>query len=317
MTGSIATMNLGQVRIANPILTTHVQGYRHPEYVGYALFPPVPVDAYAGQVIEFGKESFVKYNLRRAPGGPTARVSFGYAGKNYALVQDSAEAGVPVEHQEEAEAVPGLDLGRGAVNVTMRAIQLSLEVDQAALATNDALYGANFKTTLAGATKWSHADGKPVTDIRAGADQIRKGTGVRPNTLLLSADAWTAMQLNPQMKSYYTNSDGPLTLEMAKRVLEVQKIVVGEGIYAPAVGADTVDIWGNNAILAYVANPSGAETPDMGNPSFGYTYVKRGHPFAAEPRWDGGTKSWLYGTTMARAPVLSGITAAFLFKNPK
>ena len=38
------------------------------------------------------------------------------------------------------------------------------------------------------------ATGTPVTDIRAAADVVRKKIGKRPNTLLLSADALTALE---------------------------------------------------------------------------------------------------------------------------
>ena len=60
-----------QVRIINPILSTVALGYRQPGLVGEVLFPRVPVDIRGGQILQFGKEDFKVYNLRRSPGATT------------------------------------------------------------------------------------------------------------------------------------------------------------------------------------------------------------------------------------------------------
>lgn len=73
------------------------------------------------------------------------------------------------------------------------------------------------------------------------------------------------------------------------------------------------DIWGNAAVLAYV--PSEAEAA-MPIPSYGYTYTMEGHPMVEQPYWDNGSKSWIYGTTMERAPVLTGMLAGYLIQTP-
>ena len=73
------------------------------------------------------------------------------------------------------------------------------------------------------------------------------------------------------------------------------------------------DIWGNNAVLAYVAPEGMAAVP---TPSYGYTYTMEGHPLVEQPYWENGSKSWIYGTTMERSPVLTGMAAGYLFQNP-
>ncbi|NJM36198.1 MAG: hypothetical protein HC850_17565, partial [Rhodomicrobium sp.] len=52
------SLNPAQARIYDPVLTTHIRGYQHPDFVGSLLFPAVEVRARGGQVLEFGKESF-------------------------------------------------------------------------------------------------------------------------------------------------------------------------------------------------------------------------------------------------------------------
>ena len=42
----------------------------------------------------------------------------------------------------------------------------------------------------------------------------------------------------------------------------------------------------------------------------------RGHPLVETPYWDGNTKSWIYGVSYERAPVLAGMSAGYLISSP-
>lgn len=305
------------VRIIDPILSLFSQGYRNGTYVGEALFPRVPVSASGGQIIEFGREAFQLVNARRTPGGPTKRVAFGYAGKPYALLQDSLEVPVPREHQRDASAVVGIDLGQRASRIGMNKILLQLEVDQATLATTAGNYGASNKIALAGAAKWSTSTGNPLTDIDTGREAIRAAVGIYPNTLVLSAQAFNACKNNPNViNRFQYNSSVPvdasmITTKMLAGLFNVDKVVVGGAIVTNDALVNS-DIWGNNAVLAYV--PIGETFQE--EPSYGYTYTMNGHPLVEQPYWDPNAKSEIYGVTMERAPVLSGIASGYLIQTP-
>lgn len=308
----MTALNTRGVQVIDPILSTHAQGYRPAANVGYRLFPYVDVDSSSGQVLKFGKEAFVLYNTRRAPGGSTARVNYGYSGDRYALSQDALEAPVPREWMRDAAQVPGIDLGRRAVNLVMDNLTLVEEYESARIATTAANYDNNHKLTLAGNTKWSADTGKPVKDIRDGEEAVRSSCGMRPNTLVLSPGAWESARDNPNVLSYFKLLDGEsVSLEMFARLVE-KRVYVGDRMYADDDGGFR-DVWGNYAVLAYVPdNPEGQERP-----SYGYTYRLRGHPMVETPYWDQGAKSWIYGGTYERQPQLTGMLAGFLFSNPK
>ena len=168
------------VRVVDPVLTSLAQGYTSPEFVGDKLFPRVPVFTRGGQIIEFGREAYRLYSLKRQAGGRAARIQFGYLGKPFALYQDAVEAPVPREHLQDAAITPGLDLGMRAVNVAMRTVALSLEWDQASLAIAAANYAGTNKITLAGATKWSAATGTPlIMANEIGTDSLFSGLAIR------------------------------------------------------------------------------------------------------------------------------------------
>jgi len=309
------------VRVIDPILSNVVQGYANMDLVGKSLFPIVPVYASGGQIIEFGKEAFKLYNARRAPGGKTNRIQMGYLGKPFSLVQDSLEAMIPREYIRDAKAVPGIDLASRAVNVTMNSLQLQLEVDQAALATTVGNYATGSYVSMAGSTQWSNVSASlstanPLADIDVGREKIRTLTGTYPNVLLLSAKAFNAVKNNtniiPRIQ-YASNIQADatqITPDMLAGLFNVKKVVVGRAIYFNDANVST-DIWGNDAVLAYV--PEGSQSIE--EPSFGYTYTMDGNPLVEEPYWDGNAKSWVYGVNFERAPVLSGIAAGYLFKS--
>ena len=306
------TMSARQVRIVDPILSTVVQGYRHTEHIGQVLFPQVMVQVSGGQVLEFGKESFKLYRSRRTPGTATKRIQFGYLGKSFSLVQDALEGTVPREHMRDASKIPGIDLGKRAVNIVMQSLSMTLENDHATLATTATNYDANHKTTLTGVNKWSDASSDPAKDIDIGKEAIRGSVGIYPNTLVLSAQVFNAVKEHPKVveRFKYTSRDS-VTPDMLAALWDLQKVVVGRAV-AFDDQDNALDLWGNNAILAYVpAGPSGMEEP-----SYGYTYVMSGHPLVEKAYYDNNSKSWIYPVTFERLPVLTGMLSGYLIQNP-
>lgn len=302
-----------QVRVIDPILTSYVQGYKQAALIGNALFPVVPVFVSGGQILEFGKESFKIYNTQRAPGSKTRRIEAGYLGKPFSLVTGALEAVVPREHLRDAQAtMPGFDLARSAVKLVMDSLMLDQENDQALLATNALNYDINHKVTLVGATKWSAATGLPKADIDAAREAIRGSTGQYPNTLMLSAVAFNALRNNPTIvnRFQYTSAQS-ITTDMLAALLDIPKVVVGRAVSSTDAGVMS-DVWGNNAVLAYIP-----ESPSShAEPSYGYTYQMVGHPLVEIPYYDNTIHSWVYGISHEHCPVLTGITSGFLIQNP-
>jgi len=306
-------MNTSQARAINPVLTQVARGYTNQEFVGNRLFPIVPVAQRGGTIIQFGKEQFILRETRRSPGGSTAKANFQYEGALYALRQHALSGTVPIELMEDASAVPGIDLGKIAVNNTMEIIRLRLEVEQATLALNATNYGVNNKVTLSGTSQWSHASSKPAQDIRIGREAIRSLVGRYPNLLTLSASVYAGLQENPSIleRFKYTSRDS-VTTDMLANLFDVDEVVVGKAVYANPVTGDFSDVWGNDAVLSFSAPVSLAS---MGSPSAFYTYRLKNYPVVEKPYYDQDTRSWVYPTIDECSPVIAGADAAFLFKD--
>lgn len=304
-------MTPAQSRVIDPILTSVAQGYQNNEFVGSALFKVVPVTSRGGKILVFGKEDFMLYNTGRAPGQNTKRVQFGYASGNYSLESHSLEGVLPVENMQEANAVPGIDLGSVTVNKTQDIIALRLEKAQADLATNAANYGASNKVVLSGTGQWSDFTGTsdPVKDVEAGKEAVRRATGKRPNVIVMGASVFAILKQHPKIidRMKYTGRD-IATPEILASFFDVAEIKIGDAVYADDAGVFS-DVWGKSVVLAYV---DAAPANDRGRPTYGYTYQLEGYAIVEEPYLDRSAKSWIYPVTDEVAPVIAGALAGYL-----
>jgi hypothetical protein len=308
-------LNPAQQRVIDPILSTHARGYRQAQLVASALFPFAEVAQYAGNVIEFGKESFRVYNSKRSPGSATKRITFGYQGKPYAIVPRALEAVVPVESMRDASAVPGINLSTRAVNTVLRSMLLEYEVDAAGIATNAANYDNDHKVTLASGMVWDDPDSDPAGDIETGREAIRDTIGLYPNTLLLSAKAIKSCRRHPKLIDRSANTGiRKVTLELLKEIFEVDNIVIGGGVVASGQNDAFGDVWGQAAILAYVSEGADVNA-NVEEPSYGYGYRIEGMPTVSAPYYDNNTNSWIHKVANDCTPVLAGMQAGYLITN--
>lgn len=311
----MAPVNTRTAAVVDPILSTHARGYRNLEFIAHLLFPRVSIPNRSMRVIKFGKEAFRMMNTRRAPGADKKRVQYGYASDPISLVQDALEGVVPIEHQEEAMAVPGIDLGQGAVNMVLDVIDLGHEYEAAQLARTLGNYAASNRLTLTGADRWTSDTSDPLGDIDAGKEAIRRLIGRYPNTLTLGPPVFNALKRHPKIREQfkYTSAQS-ITTEMLAAYFDVRRVIVGKAVWLPETAAETSaasDVWGDDAILAYV--------PETGNnfqvPSFGYTYELMGYPQVEVPYFERSNDSWIYPTKAERRTYLTGAEGGFLFQN--
>lgn len=318
-------MTAAEIRLKqNPILTSLLLGLGQGTMVAEKLFPRLPQALSSVALAQLGNERLKRYNLRRAPGAPTKRVDIKFDGKVYSVAQYAVDIPIPRELLREADESRKLNVGNHleisqiAMTTANDILGLDYEIEVAGLATNTGTYAAGHVLALAGGTKWSASTGTPVTDIRAAANVIRKKIGKRPNKLTLSPDAKLALESNDEVKKFLPSTQqGVATLEQLAKILEVDEVVCGDAVWVDNTDAGQ-DVWGNNAVLAYVPKIGGAgNTISLAEPGFGFTNVIEGHPFAETPYYDNGAKSWIYGATYERQPNVAYNTAAFLFANPK
>lgn len=307
-------MNNSQARIVDPVLTSAAQGYSNNTLVGGYLFPTVPVSQRGGKVIQFGKEAFMLYSAGRSPGANTKRVTFGYQGAPYTLESYSLEGLLPIETMQEADAVPGIDMGSATTSGVQDIIALRLEKQRADVARDASKYGAGNKVTLSGASQWSDYSGTsdPIGDVEKGKEAVRKKTGKVPNVAVISAAVFSALKQHPKIldRIKYTGRDVP-TVELLASLWGLSQVYVGDAVYSDDAGV-FADVWGKDVVLAYTEIGTIAE---RGKPSYGYTYQLAGYPEVEVPYYERNVKSWVYPVTDEVAPVIVGADAGYLITN--
>ena len=307
-------MTPGEAAVVDLILTSVARGYGSPNAkIADVLFPRVSVDSRSGKILSFGPDSFRLVNSARAPGANTKRVQFGYASGNYGLVDHRLEGLVPVETEEEAQTVPGIDLGSHAVNTVQDVMANEREKIAADLARNAGNYDAQHKEALTATDFWTATTSNPFEQINEGREAIRKSTGKKPNALVLGPTALLALRNHPKVmdRISITADRVPATLEQLQRLFEIERIVEGEATYYDdKLGC--VDMWGDDAILAFTTP---ASMQQRGSPNYGYTYQLKDRPMVEAPYMDRNANSWIYPVSDAYQPALVGATAGYLIQN--
>jgi len=309
----------GAARVVDPVLSTVARGYRNDSFVGMALFPPVVVGARGGTIITFDKSAWRQYNLARSPGSNISRINVGFSGGKFSLTQQALEGVLPVEIDEEANVVPGIDMSSTTVLTTKDIIDLRLEIEQATLATTAANYPVGNKVTLSGTSQWSdYTNSDPIGDVDAAIEAIRATTGQRPNTVVVGPKVWKILKRHPKLVDAAIlngvisivggNSQPRLTKEQMAAIFDVETFLVGDAIALD--GSDTnVDVWGKNVVVAYTRT---ATLAARGTPSYGYTYRLRNYPVADQPYYEKNTRSWIFPIIDEVAPVIAGAEAGYL-----
>jgi hypothetical protein len=306
------SMNTAQARVVDPILTQHARGYKNSDFVGSTLFPDVAMPTRAAKRIEFDRSSFRRRRTRRAPGSPIALLEFGYAGASVSLHQEALSGVVPIEHMQDASTVPGIDLQQTAVDVVLSVIALEKEIQQANAARNAAAYAASNKAALTGTSKWSDPNSDPKSQVFDSKEVIRKRIGKRPNVLVLGGALNSVLGKHPKILDFYkyTNSSA-ISLAQLASYFDVDAVVSGDAIY-DTDDTTSVDVWGGDAILAYVP-PVGQR--HMALPSYGYTYQLGGGALVEPSRYDADIRSWKNDVLDEFSAELVGADAGFLFQN--
>ena len=308
----MSQMTPAQARVIDPILSEVAKGYEPQEpMVADLLFPRVPVASRGGKIITFGREQFQVLDTRRAPGADTKSIQVGYGSEAYALVDNRLMGLVPVELMEEAAAVPGIDLAAFAVQTVLAKMALEREVYAAAIARAAGAYADSNKTALSGSNLWTHVDSNPFSVIEAAKEAIRAKAGRRPNTLVLGPKVLSALRTHPKVLDKMSTSTDrtPATMAQLAALFEVPQIVEGAAIQ-DAGGFS--DVWGNDAILAYVS-PKNLQA--MGSQNYGYTYQLQSRPVVEEGYLDRSKNSFMYPVSDASQVVLTCADSGYLIKN--
>ena len=319
-------MTLEQARFGqNPVIGGLMLSVAsQPGLVATELFPVLPQVLRGMTLGEVGDQALRPVDTKRAPGAAYKTVEISWEGKTYTVDQDGIAVPIPIELLDEANRAAALNgskftlnttgvaVAQLAMNTAKAVIDLSYELQVAAIASDVATYQGNH-LVLSGTSKWTHPDSDPIKAVGDAAELIRQKVGRRPNKLVLSAAVAHVVRNHPKvLQRLPTNVTQLVTDEHLAAVFNVAKVVVAESVASD--GSTLTDIWAGDAILAFVADLS-PSTIALNTPTFGVTSELSGQATAQDPYFDQTTDTWVFKAKHERKPNLVRATAGFLFKD--
>lgn len=298
----------GQV---DPVLTQLALGYKQADFIGERIMPVVFTDKEGVRIPLFGKGSFVEYDTERAVGAASNIITLD--SPNYMpVVLEEHDLAAGVDYREQAESQ--YDERAKATRRVVRGIQLRQEIETAALVTAKSAYESGHSKDLSATKQWSDGTSDPLEEIANAKEVVRAACGVTPRVLVVGASVLHALSKHDALRGALSANERKTLLshEQIRHLLDLDDIIVGAAVSTPGGKKQTADIWGKFASL--IVRPTvSADGNDEGEPSFGYTFRRRGMPLVDRYNEVGGKVEYARYTDIRKAAVV-GSMCGYLFE---
>lgn len=272
-------LSLAQLHI-DAALTNVSVNYSDQSFVGEELAPVIPVDFRSNKYFVQSDDVFNNTPDDAAPGTPADEIEWSYSTNPYFCTGHKLAKFLADEDRSGADPVLDLD-----IDATQQLTQRTKRRQEINLAT--LLFGAGSTLPVldcsanAGAKQFDNANTDPVATIDAQRETILGAIGQLPNRMFFSRSAWRGFRNNPNvLKHIYGSSilapDKQIDEQQAAKLLEVEKVVIGDGIYKTSnegQASTTALIWGKNAMLYYKPKSPGKRVIAVAYQFF-WDYVK-------------------------------------------
>ncbi len=257
--------------------------YRNNAYIADQVLPRTKVGKHSFKYRVFGKDQYLTLpDTAVSRKGIPAQVELTFSEATESVVDYGLDDVVP--YDDVADAPEGYDPQKRAVEYLTELIMLSREVRTANLVFNDSTYSTGHKTTLTGASQFSHADSNPIATIKAGLDKCF----IRPNTIVIGREVFSVLSTHPKIvQAFYPNSagNGIVNAQQLAQMFEVENVLVGNAWVNGSKRGATPSLsraWGKHMAMLYINKM--ASTNDM--PTFGLTaeYGNRVSGVLPDPR---------------------------------
>lgn len=291
-------------------------GYSNEEYIADKIFKEVIVDKQSDKYYVYGKELFRQHNDLRAPGTEANEIRWTLSDDQYYAEGHALRTLITDEELQNADDV--FELEKDATETVSEGILLNKEVDAASKVLDPDNYEDGLKVTLGvGQAKWSDYDNSnPQLDIVNAKTALHRTAGIRANTLILSEPVFNALLLHPKLIALFSNVErSVLTIEHLKAAFNVKDILVGSALKSGATNPgqeDVLDyIWGNGAVLAYIAPRPGKRIISLG---YSFMWNKDGDgPVQVRKWYDQGRRSTVIEAERWYDQKIVSKVAGFLF----
>lgn len=268
---------LSDVHVNKPLTNISVAFLQDQKaFIATRLFPIVPVEKQSDVYFTYSTSDLMRDDMRpRAPSTESAGSGYGidntanYYCKPYALHQD-------VSDQLLANADSPLKPESDATRILAQKMMIGRERLWATAYIAGSTWASNWqgKAATPGANEflqWDAASSDPIKDI-AKADAVIHGlTGFHANKLVVARNVYQILKNHSAVldRVKYTQK-GPVTLDLLAGIMDLDEVLVADGIYNSAAEGATASlsyIISKKALLCY-----SAPAPSIMAPSAGYCF---------------------------------------------
>lgn len=241
--------------VVDPALSNVSIKYTNDTFIADIVLPMIKVAKQTGKYYIYDKSNLRVDKTNRAAGSAANEIDFGVAPTGTFACDDHALKGfVADEIQDQADAAlnPLVD----ETETVTEKLLLDREVNAAALLNSTANLTNN--TTLSGTSQWSdYNNSDPIGDVRTARTSVHTNTFKKPNAIIMAKTVFDILVDHPQIIERVKYSQlGIITAELLARVLQVDRIIVGEAGQNTAVEGQTdvlAYVWGKHAVVCYIA----------------------------------------------------------------
>ena len=257
------------VHVNVPLTNLSIAYMQESRPVSDVVFPTVAVAKQSDKYYIYDPEPWFRSDVQqRAPGTESAGSGWTLSTDTYYCDPYALHKDITVEERDNADSV--LELDTDSVMYLTMQMKLKREIVWAAEYFTTSIWtGSSTGGDITPATLWDAANSTPIADMRTEIRSVHTKTGFKPNTLVLAADVWDALQDNADFldRIKYTQT-GIVTLDLLARVLDIGRVVLAEMVQVTTNEGDATptyaQIFTGKALLAYVAARPGKRIPSAG-----------------------------------------------------
>ena len=246
-------------------------------FVARRVFPVVNVQHRSDKYFVYNQADFLRDSVQlRAAGAESAAADYRlstatYTAERYALHKDIAD-------EIRFNADEAIDPERDATEFLMQKMLIHEDRKFAQDFMKTGVWDNNKNGSTSDFTQFTVSSTDIVSTMDGWGDIIHRGTGKRPNTLVLSRDVYSVFKNNATiLESIKYTQRGIATPELLAELFNLDQVIVCDSVYNTAAEGQTASYefavgedssFPNSGLLCYV-NPN----PSILAPSAGYSFV--------------------------------------------
>lgn len=259
--------------VVDPALSNVSIKYSNDTFIADSIFPIVRTAKQTGKYYVYDKSNLRINSTDRAAGSGANEVDFGLSTAAFSCDDHALKEFIADEIQDQADAAlnPLVD---ATENITE---QLLLDREQRLSTLLNSGTNIPNGVTLSGTSQWSdYVNSDPIGDIRLARTTVHQNTFKKPNTIVMGKQVFDMLIEHPEIVERVKYSQlGVISNELLARVLQVEKILVGEAGSNTAKEGQTDAlsyVWGKFVVVCFVAPQVRLKQITLG---YTFTYAQR------------------------------------------